>query len=97
MLKRKMLKSCWLAGAAILLGCGSASAVTTTPPPAICAGLPSWSQLQTALKSVINAGGYSVPVSSGGNGGYGLNMWATIVAVDGTVCAVAFSGADYTS
>ena len=31
------------------------------------------------------------------NGGLGNNMWGTIVAADGTVCAVAFSGSDYTS
>jgi uncharacterized protein GlcG (DUF336 family) len=30
------------------------------------------------------------------NGGLGFNMWATIVANDGTVCAVAFSGEKYT-
>ena len=27
-------------------------------------------------------------------GGFGLNMWATVVDRDGTVCAVAYSGAD---
>jgi len=31
-----------------------------------------------------------------GNGGLGFNMWASLVANDGTVCAVAFSGGDYT-
>jgi uncharacterized protein GlcG (DUF336 family) len=30
------------------------------------------------------------------NGGLGFNMWATLVANDGTVCAVAFSGGAYT-
>ena len=30
------------------------------------------------------------------NGGLGFNMWATLVANDGTVCAVAFSGGSYT-
>jgi Haem-degrading len=51
-----------------------------------CAGLPSQATLQSALDGAI-----------GGNGGLGFNMWATIVANDGTVCAVAFSGAQYTS
>jgi len=95
MLKGIMVESRWLASAAVLFACSSASATTTTTNT--CANLPTFSQLQTALQGVINAGGYSKPISSGGNGGYGLNMWATIVGVDGTVCAVAFSGADYTS
>jgi hypothetical protein len=30
------------------------------------------------------------------NGGLDFNMWATLVANDGTVCAVAFSGGTYT-
>jgi hypothetical protein len=53
-----------------------------------CAGLPSQSQLQSMLQSSVN-----VP----GNGGLGFNMWATIVANDGTVCAIAFSGNNYTN
>jgi hypothetical protein len=52
-----------------------------------CAGLPSWSDLKSALQSAVGASG---------NGGLGFNMWGTIVANDGTVCAVAFSGAQYT-
>jgi len=28
------------------------------------------------------------------NGGFGLNMWGTVVNRDGLVCAVAFSGQD---
>lgn len=52
-----------------------------------CAGLPGWGQLRTALSSAVGASG---------NGGLGFNMWATIVANDGTVCAVAFSGGHYT-
>lgn len=52
-----------------------------------CAGLPGWGQLQSALSGAVGASG---------NGGLGFNMWATLVANDGTVCAVAFSGGDYT-
>jgi uncharacterized protein GlcG (DUF336 family) len=52
-----------------------------------CAGLPSQGALQAALAS-------SVGVS--GNGGLGFNMWASLVAHDGTVCAVAFSGSQFT-
>lgn len=44
--------------------------------------LPSHAALQAALKAVVIQG----------NGGFGLNMWATVVNRDGVVCAVAFSG-----
>jgi uncharacterized protein GlcG (DUF336 family) len=48
-------------------------------------GLPSYAALQTALKDVV---------TEGTNGGFGLNMWATIVNRDGIVVAVTFSGND---
>ena len=47
-----------------------------------CKDLPSYAQLQTALKTA----------RSQANGGFGLDMWGTIVDRDGTVCAVAFTG-----
>lgn len=47
--------------------------------------LPLHQQLKTALSSVV---------SGGGNGGFALNMWATIVNRDGEVVAVAFTGSD---
>src|SRR6516162_4145675 len=47
-----------------------------------CSTLPTQAQLQSALTSAV------ATETSGLN----LNMWATIVARDGTVCAVAFSG-----
>ncbi len=47
--------------------------------------LPTYADLQAALKSVV---------SSGGNGGFALNMWATVVNRDGEVVAVAFTGND---
>jgi len=52
-----------------------------------CQSLPGWAALKSALTNSI------LPA----NGGLGFNMWGTIVAADGTVCAVAFSGAAYTS
>ena len=52
-----------------------------------CAALPNGSRLQTALATAVGAS----------NGGLGFNMWATLVANDGTVCAVAFTGNDYTA
>ena len=47
-----------------------------------CSGLPSHAALQSALKAA----------QSVSNGGFGLNMWATVVNRDGVVCAVAFTG-----
>ena len=55
---------------------------------AACAGLPSQAALQTALVAAV-AVGNGAP---NGNGGLGFNMWASLVANDGTVCAVAFWG-----
>ena len=49
-----------------------------------CKDLPSFSTLQTALKSV----------APGNNAGLGNNMWGSVVNRDGVVCAVAFTGAD---
>ncbi len=49
-----------------------------------CAGLPSWSDLKTALTNARNQM----------NGGFNLDMWATVVNRDGTVCAVVFTGSD---
>jgi hypothetical protein len=51
-----------------------------------CANLPRWGVLRSALVSAV----------AGKNGGLGFNMWATVVANDGTVCAVTFSGGVYT-
>ena len=52
-----------------------------------CKNLPSHSELRQALKnSVAPTGGVDT------NGGFDLNMWATVVNRDGVVCAVAFSG-----
>ena len=47
--------------------------------------LPSHAELQAALKSVV---------AGGTNGGFALNMWATVVNRDGVVAAVTFSGDD---
>lgn len=47
-----------------------------------CQGLPSYSSLQTQLAAA----------QAQSNGGFDLNMWATVVNRDGVVCAVAFTG-----
>jgi Haem-degrading len=51
-----------------------------------CSGLPSQGTLRNALVAAVGTF----------NGGLGFNMWATLVANDGTVCAVAFSSGSYT-
>lgn len=50
-----------------------------------CRNLPGHGELQAALAGVVG---------TGGNGGLGNDMWATVVNRDGEVCAVVFSGAD---
>jgi uncharacterized protein GlcG (DUF336 family) len=47
-----------------------------------CAALPSHGALQAALAAA----------QAQGNGGFGLEMWASVVNRDGVVCAVAFTG-----
>ena len=49
---------------------------------AACRSLPSHAELRTALEAA-----QAVP-----NGGFGLQMWGTVVNRDGIVCAVAFTG-----
>jgi uncharacterized protein GlcG (DUF336 family) len=49
-----------------------------------CAGLPTHAVLKSALTAARDQA----------NGGFNLDMWATVVNRDGVVCAVAFTGAD---
>lgn len=49
-----------------------------------CTGLPSHDALASALRTARAAA----------NGGFNLDMWATVVNRDGVVCAVAFTGGD---
>jgi uncharacterized protein GlcG (DUF336 family) len=53
-------------------------------PSKVCTGLPSQSALKSALTSARQQS----------NGGFNLDMWATVVNRDGIVCAVAFTGSD---
>jgi uncharacterized protein GlcG (DUF336 family) len=63
-------------------------AALTTPVMADCSSLPGFAKVQAALKaSTKPSGGES-------NGGLDLNMWASVVDRDGTVCVVAFTGKD---
>jgi len=49
-----------------------------------CAGLPTHAALKSALTAARDQA----------NGGFNLDMWATVVNRDGIVCAVAFTGVD---
>src|SRR6267154_1070903 len=64
--------------AATTWGAGAAFAQDTEQ----CAGLPSHGVLKNALTVARNQA----------NGGFNLDMWATVVNRDGVVCAVAFTG-----
>lgn len=82
-----MLKRLLTAGAMACL-CSTAAMATsliTVPPSCSERGLApaDYATFKAKLKLAVQATG---------NGGLGFNMWATIVARDGTVCAVAFSG-----
>src|SRR6266487_2490484 len=70
------------------LACASFTVIAEDGLPGVpfgCADLPTHAQLAGALKSVV---------TNDNNGGFDLNMWATIVNRDGVVCNVAFSGGD---
>jgi hypothetical protein len=78
----------WVIAGAVCLAVWSAAGSAVADGNSICSSLPSQTTLQSALDGAVGATG---------NGGLGFNMWGTIVANDGTVCAVAFSGSAYTS
>jgi hypothetical protein len=73
----------WAISGSISLGLS----ILACPAFADCSALPGWSALRTALKTAV---------ANHSNGGLGFNMWGTLVANDGTVCAVAFSGGVFT-
>jgi uncharacterized protein GlcG (DUF336 family) len=72
-----------LAGLLIGLSTGTARADDDHDGVAACKGLPGHGALKAALDAAQAAS----------NGGFDLNMWATVVNRDGVVCAVAFTGA----
>src|SRR5260370_25196220 len=78
----------WVSAGAVGLAVWTAAGSAGADGNSMCPGLPSQAALQSELDGAVGATG---------NGGLGFNMWGTIVANDGTVCAVAFSGAAYTS
>lgn len=62
----------------------AAIALLVFSAPALAGNLPSYQQLKSTLKEVV----------AQDNGGFGFNMWATVVDRDGVVQAVVFSGQD---
>src|SRR5579862_9322851 len=62
----------------------SQDALTGSALRSACAGLPTQPQLKAALTMARDDA----------NGGFNLDMWATVVNRDGIVCAVAFTGAN---
>ena len=80
-----MIRSLMLASAAGLVMTGNSFAQTNQRRDS-CEGLPSSSALKPLLAAAVKQT----------NGGLAFNSWATIVANDGTVCAIAFSGGVYT-
>ncbi len=88
-----MLKKLVIAATAVMGVCSFTGAASAAGIPPSCANLSGGqgAAFNTALKNALVAA-----VQASGNGGLGFNMWATAVANDGTVCAVAFSGNSYT-
>jgi uncharacterized protein GlcG (DUF336 family) len=81
-MKKSLYKICGLSIALLCIATSAIAASSATPK--ICQGLPTYAQLKTALGTA----------QSQANGGFGLEMWASVVNRDGFVCAVAYSGAD---
>ena len=70
----------------LVLGAGTARAEDNDRRgPNGCKDLPSYADLKAALETATG----NPPA---GNGGFNLEMWATVVNRDGVVCAVAFTG-----
>jgi uncharacterized protein GlcG (DUF336 family) len=76
-------KAIWGIGITLCLTGGMTPAnANGSDGPLGCGALPSHHQLQTALESA----------RAQANGGFSLDMWATVVNRDGDVCEVAFTG-----
>ncbi len=69
---------------AIVLALASIAGVARAHGGPDCDGLPSQPELRAALVAARNQD----------NGGFNLDMWATVVNRDGVVCAVAFTGSN---
>ncbi|MGJ0486408.1 MAG: GlcG/HbpS family heme-binding protein [Methylomicrobium sp.] len=76
-----------LASIGLAVVCSNSAFANPNSNIAACKDLPTWSQLKSAIDS-------SGATDKNENGGFGLNMWATVVNRDGVVCNVAFTGGD---
>jgi uncharacterized protein GlcG (DUF336 family) len=83
--KRKLIAT------TVILACGLVGTSAWAQGGPACQGLPNNSQLRSALIQALQQE-VSPPAPANPTTGLNLNMWATIVGRDGTVCAVAFSG-----
>lgn len=72
-----------LSSAAVLALSVSCTLTAQTQTANQCSNLPTWDNLRTALRAA----------RADSNGGFNLDMWATVVDRDGVVCAVAYTGA----
>ncbi len=87
MSKKFLPRMCFVFISLFLLVSSSAFADGSNISRRACNSLPSWKQLKNALDA-------SGATDQAANGGFGLNMWGTVVNRDGYVCAVAFTGED---
>ncbi len=71
-------------GGAVIVALLASRGVVSAQSDNTCSGLPTQTELKTALVTARGAA----------NGGFNLDMWGSIVNRDGVVCAVAFTGAD---
>jgi len=81
MLKHLLRQSCGVLLGTFLIS-GAAFAENQRDRDSNCKDLPTHSELKAALNAAQNQP----------NGGFNLEMWATVVNRDGEVCAVAFTG-----
>jgi Uncharacterized protein, possibly involved in utilization of glycolate and propanediol len=82
----KLMTRLSLVGIAILF---ISFTVSAAAPNLMCKDVPDHAALTAALKKVVVVG------DNKANGGFALNMWATVVGRDGTVCAVTNTGANW--
>lgn len=89
-MKKHLWKS--VATAVVITACTGFASVASagnnhnSKPRVACAGLPGHHELTQALRASI------YPTGGPENGGFELNMWASVVNRDGMVCEVAMSG-----
>ena len=86
--EREFMRRQWILSASMMCIIGftistpHANAANAAKPA--CKGLPTHTELRAALTAARNES----------NGGFNLDMWATVVDRDGVVCAVVFTGKD---